>query len=164
VNCMSSSVGTSALKGLVQVVTLTTILVPSATLFARKKSPPHLDHLCGIVDHLQLTPVRGATRTFTDKRTPLPSLALAFYQQQNGQNCCEGLKQIAATVTDKSGRFDLPDVKYGQLWLSTEWNNKVYKYAFNYPFSTNSGITCSLQGFDLKDDGSAQWWQTITLD
>jgi hypothetical protein len=151
------------LKRLVHIAALTTTLVAS-TLFAQKKGPPHLDHLCGVVDHLQLTAVRGFTRTFTDKRTPLPLLALVFYQQQNGQNCCEGLKQLATIVTDKNGRFDLPDIKYGHFWLSTEWNNKTYKYAFEYPFSASRDITCSLQGIDLEDDGNAQWWQTITLD
>lgn len=152
------------LKRLVQIAALTTTLVASGTLFAQKTGPQHLDHLCGVVDRLQLTAVRGFTRTFTDKRTPLPSLALVLYQQQNGQNCCEGLKQIATTVTDKNGRFDLPDVKYGHFWLSTKWNNKTYKYAFDHPFSTRPDMTCSLQGIDLDDDGSVQWWQTITLD
>ncbi len=155
---------TSVLRGLVGLAVLSTIFTASGTLFARKKDPQHLDHLCGVVDHLQLTAVSGFTKTFTDKRTPLPSLALAFYQQQNGQNCCDGLKQIATTVTDKNGKFDLADVKYGHFWLSTEWNNKAYKYAFDYPFSMNTAITCSLQRIDLEDDGSAQWWQTITLD
>ena len=150
-------------KQLIHIAALTTTLLVSRTLFAQKKGPQHLDHLCGVVDHLQLTAVRRFTRTFTDKRTPLPSLALVFYQQRNGQDCCEGLKQIATTVTDKKGRFDLPDVKYGHFWLSMEWNNKTYNYAFDYPFSTSPDMTCSLQGIDLEDDGSAQWWQTITL-
>jgi len=156
--------GTSVVKGLVNLAALTAILVVSAALFARKKDPSPPDHLCGVIDHLQLIPVSGRARTFTDKRIPLRSLALAFYQQQNEKNCCDGLSQIATTITDKNGRFDLINVKYGHYWLSTEWNSKAYKYAFDYPFSTNPDITCSLQGIDLEDDGSAQWWQTITLD
>ena len=161
---LPASGGTSALKRLVHMAALATILIDTSALFARKKKPQHLDHLCGVADHLQLTAVRGFTRTFTDKRTPLPSLALVFYRQQNGQNCCVGLEQIATTVTDKKGKFDLPEVKNGRFWLRTEWNNKTYKYAFDYPFSTSPGMTCSLQGIDLEDDGSAQWWQTITVD
>jgi hypothetical protein len=74
------------------------------------------------------------------------------------------LEQIAATTTDKKGRFDLVDVKYGHYWLSTEWKGKPYRYAFDYPFSNDPDITCSLQGIDLKDDGSAAWWVTITVD
>jgi len=73
------------------------------------------------------------------------------------------LKQVAATTTDKKGKFDL-DVKAGNYWLSTEWNDKAYKYAFDYPFSNDPDVTCSLQGIDLKDDGSAAWWVTITVD
>jgi hypothetical protein len=151
-------------KRLTHIAGLTTILIVSGTLFARKRDPQHADHLCGVLDHVQHIPVRGFTRTYTEKRTPLPSLAIVFYQHQDGQNCCDGLKRIAATTTDKKGRFDLADVKYGQYWLSAEWNNKAYKYAFAYPFSKDADITCSLQGIDLEDDGSAQWWQTITLD
>jgi hypothetical protein len=151
-------------KPVVHIAAFTVMLLVSGTVFAQKKGPQHLDHLCGVADHLQLTAVRGFTKTFTDKRSPLPSLSLVFYQQQDGQNCCEGLKQIATTVTDKNGKFDLPNVKYGHFWLSTEWNNKTYKYAFDYPFSASRDITCSLQGIDLEDDGSAQWWQTISLD
>ena len=142
---------------------LIAVLVASATLFGRKKDSPGRDHLCGIVDHVQYIPVRGRTKTFNDKRTPLASLPLVFYQQQAGQSCCDGLKQVAATTTDKKGKFDL-DVKAGNYWLSTEWNDKAYKYAFDYPFSNDPDVTCSLQGIDLKDDGSAAWWVTITVD
>jgi hypothetical protein len=151
-------------KRLAQIAALTTLLFVSGTLFARKKDPQLADHLCGVLDHVQHIPVRGFTRTYTEKRTPLPSLALVFYQQQDGRNCCDGLKQIAAAITDKKGRFDLADVKYGHYWLSAEWNSTAYNYAFDYPFSRNADITCSLQGIDLEDDGTAQWWQTITLD
>jgi hypothetical protein len=145
------------------VAILMTTLGTSATLFARKKDPPRRN-LCGVIDHVQYIPVHGQARTFNDKRTPLPSLPLIIYQQQAEQDCCDGLKQIAATTTDKKGRFDLLNVKYGHYWLSTEWNGKAYKYAFEYPFSNDPDITCSLQGIDLKDDGSAAWWVTITLD
>ena len=146
-----------------RVVVLVAVLGTSATLFARRKDPPR-HNVCGVIDHVQYMPVRGQTNTFNDKRTPLPSLPLVFYRQQGEQGCCDGLEQVAAVTTDKKGRFDLVDIKYGHYWLSTEWNNKAYKYAFDYPFSNDPDISCSLQGIDLKDDGSAGWWVTITLD
>jgi hypothetical protein len=155
---------TLTVKGLVHIAAGITVFMTSATLLARKKDPPRLEHLCGVIDHVQYIPIRGSTRSFTDKRTPLPSLSLVFYQQRNGENCCDGLKQIATTSTDKNGRFDVVNIQGGHYWLSTEWNNRAWKYAFDYPFSTDPNITCSGQGIDLKDDGSAQWWQTITLD
>ncbi len=158
------SAGTSR-KGLADIAAFTTILfIVSGTLFAEKKESRSADHLCGVLDHVQHIPVRGYVRTYTEKRTPLPSLAVVFYQQQDGQRCCEGLRKIAIAITDKKGRFDLADVKNGHYWLTTEWNNKAYKYAFDYPFSKDADITCPLQGIDLEDDGSAQWWQTIALD
>jgi hypothetical protein len=155
---------TGLAKAAIYAAVLIAMFVASTTLFARKKDQPRLDHLCGVIDHVQYVPVREHINTFNDRRTPLPSLPLIFYQQQAGQSCCDGLKQVAATITDKNGKFDLVEVKFGHYWLSTEWSKKTYKYAFDYPFSNDPEVTCSRQGIDLKDDGSVAWWVTITVD
>jgi hypothetical protein len=131
---------------------------------AADKNPWSVGRICGRVVYLQRIPIRKQPNTYSDKRTDLKGIPLELCESPKGSPCCEDLKSVSATVSDKHGEFDFNPEKAGHYWLTAKWNGRDYTVAVEFAPQRVPSTICSQQGIQMEDGEDASWWVTVTVD
>jgi hypothetical protein len=138
------------------------LLVPA--MKAQEKKPWKVDRLCGRVEYVQKIPDRKRANIFSEKRRALKNLPVTLFERPKNVLCCESSDAVETVKTGRGGHFEFKTRKTGDFWLTMNWNGKGYKLPLIYNQQKNSPTICSEQGLALDDNGSVDWWVTITVD
>jgi hypothetical protein len=133
-------------------------------LHGQEKKPWDVDRLCGRLEHIQRTPQRHDSNSYSEKRKALRDVSLSLYERRENQACCDGLNAVETAKTGRSGHFEFKTKKPGGYWLSTNWNGKRSTVPVVYERPKNPVSMCAQQGIQLDEQGNAEWWITVTVD
>ena len=140
-----------------------TALLVVPMLNAQESKPWNVDRVCGRVEYVKRIPDKKRPSKYSEKGKNLRNVQLELYESGENPSCCM-LKSSGWTITGRDGEFEFKGVKAGDYLLMANWNGKKYQVSLSFKPKEKSTTVCSEQGIRLEDDGTADWFVTVTVD
>jgi hypothetical protein len=144
------------------------VLFVTATLILQLRhnpepAPQQINHLCGRLDHADRVKVGDRAYSYSHRKV-LGAVELELYKANGNRACCADLERIDVVTSNKRGRFEFRRAAAGFYWVRSEWNGKEFKLPIVFKPEKNFATECSEQGILIDDEGSAEWWLSVTVD
>jgi hypothetical protein len=133
-------------------------------MHSEELKPWNVDRICGRVEFVHRIRDKTSADTYSEQRKTLRGVQLGLSEAGDHEDCCDGLKSVAAVTSGKNGRFEFKQENPGHYWLTANWNGKSYKVRVVYEPQKNSSTLCSQHGIQIEDEKEVGWWKTVSVD